>query len=336
MFKQVQKTLFISAVLFGSFSSAFAAPKPFSYRVEIPASDATCDQEATNLGQRFATATGLTVTSTACQSSQEIEKQIVFTLVVNYQSDAEIKPYSAVYTDEGIFESYVDCLASLPAQKSAFETNTGLQTLAAGCVSASIGNGFSPYVDGIGTPHLKFFSSNPSFDSGYIGIQGIYDVFKAQLSAAGANIVLTSTYEIFYYAPNPIQITTDWLTSYTTTADDRLCKTEALSAEKIFGSDHSIAPMVNCLPEEFVGLTYLVVSWPGNAFPIVGDHSKDSTHYNTFDQCEQDKPRVVQNNVSSGNSPLGAICEVNGAGAGFVMEIFSEAPASDLPPTPVL
>jgi hypothetical protein len=342
MFKQVQKTLFVSVVLFGSLSSAFASQssmKPFSYRAEIPATDATCDQEATALGQRFAKATGLTVTSSICQSTQEIEKQIVFTVVVNYQNSSPVQPYSAVYTSEGMFGNYVDCLASLPSQQSAFVSNTGLDVLASGCVSASVGNGFSPYVDGLGMPRLHFFSSNPAFESGNTGMVGLYDVFKAQLSAAGATIVMTSTYEIFYYASNPITITTDRVASYRTTSDDARCKAEALSAEHIFGSDHSIAPMVNCLQEEFVGTTYLLVSWPGSAYPIVGDHNKNDTHYNTFSECEQDKDRVVQNNISSGANALGAICEENGSGNGYVIEVFSPVPSSDLgnqPPLPIL
>ena len=89
---------------------------------------------------------------------------------------------------------------------------------------------------------------------------------------------------------------------------------------------HSIVPVVSCLPEEFSEFTQLVVSWVGTSFPIMGDHAIGSIVYNTFDACQQDKPRVVQNSLSSGNSTVGAICEGNQDGNGYVVGLFSNAP----------
>jgi hypothetical protein len=324
------KTLLVSAVLFASFASAFAAshpvPKPFSYRVQIPAAALSCDQEAQALGQRFAKATGLSVTGSVCQSTQSIEKQSVYTLVVSYLATAQVTPYSALYTSEGIFKSYVDCLAVLPAQQAAFATNTGLSILSSGCAAASIGDGFSPYIDGIGTPSIHFYSASPSFETSLNDVAGIYDVYRAELAAAGATIVFSSRYDIFYYATARIQVTLNEITAYNT--DTNQCQTESLSLQQIYASS-GVTAVVNCLAEDFAGRTDLIVSWVGNAFPIKGDDALTSVVYSSFDECEQDKVRVVQNSLSAGTNPTGAICEENQVGNGFVMEVFSTAPYFD-------
>jgi len=325
------KTLLVSAVLFGGFVSAFAAgypaPKPFSYRVEIPAAAFSCDQEAQALGQRFAKTTGLSVTSSVCQSTQLIEKQSVYTLVVSYLAAAQVAPYSAVYTAEGIFKSYVDCLAVLPVQQAAFETNTGLSILSSGCAAASIGDGFSPYIDGIGTPSRHFYSASPSFETSLNEVAGIYDVYRAELAAAGATVVLSGTYDIFYYAADRILITLNEITAYNT--DTNQCQTESLSLQQIYAST-GVSTVVSCLTEDFAGRTDLIVSWVGNASPIVSDHAYKSVAYSSFDECEQDKARVVQNSLSAGTNPTGAICEENQVGNGFVMEVFSKVPSYSL------
>jgi len=330
------KTLLVSAVLFASFASAFAAghpePKPFSYRVQIPAAALSCDQEAQALGQRFAQASGLTVTSGVCQSTQLIEKQSVYTLVVNYLATAQVTPYSALYTAEGIFKSYVDCLTVLPAQQTAFATNTGLSILSSGCSAASIGDGFSPYIDGIGTPSRHFYSASPSFETSLNDVAGIYDVYRAELAAAGATVVYSGTYDIFYYAADRIQITLNEVTAYNT--DTNQCQTESLSLQQIYASS-GVGAVVSCLAEDFEGRTDLIVSWVGNAFPIKGDGAMMSVVYSSFDECEQDKARVVQNSLSAGTNPTGAICEENQTANGFVVEVFSKAPSYSLDNSPI-
>ena len=127
------KSFFVSIVLIGSVSGAFAADnttaKPFSYRVEIPAGQLTCDQEAQALGNRFANATGLTVSSSVCQATQQIEKlDVHFGCELSRESRSEAVQ-SELHERRNLLELR-RLLGSVSAQATTFEANTGLKVLA--------------------------------------------------------------------------------------------------------------------------------------------------------------------------------------------------------------
>ena len=120
----------------------------FAYDVPgYPVAAASCNATAQDLGARFATATGLTVTRAACLASDAGRSR----LHVDYQADA---PATLVTTglaastlwNAASYATEAACNAALPNERALFGTRTGLTPLVAYCYDGGTSSGDETWV----------------------------------------------------------------------------------------------------------------------------------------------------------------------------------------------
>jgi hypothetical protein len=335
------KSGFFAFVALSAFAfpyASFAAPKPpalkpYSYRLKLPATPASCANHAQAVAVDFAkSATKAQSVQGICQNRQTLtsasgETYEIDTILINYLAPTEQVPNRAIFggnshsyfdksdAEAGIFATHAECVAAIVPQAEIFEAETGLSPFAGYCQASThaLYPGFSMTLESHGElkkRKLYTFSLDGRPDYGTDGAQ-ITDAALVAIQATGARVAWSNARRVFYYAEYPIQISTRSLGSFD---EEAQCALQVDAARSIYVK----------VGMQSVSAFCLVSPPPGNIeegkdshvlFAVSSGHdmSWDSSaeRYSTFDECMGDLDRHLKNAASNGIDVLGGICAPN-------------------------
>ena len=302
------------------------------YRVRVPASSLSCEEEAVSLGTHFSRTTGLRVKTAKCVDTIHLienEKNFsIHSLLLTFLAPQTFHIEPALYgylngphEDDigdyyGIYSSYEACLSDLGNRTREFETHSGAKPVAAFCSRARVNDSFILQVDGFGSPKkkLRTFDAAPG---------ALLDAPRQQelqrfLTAHGASLVWMNFSRAFFYSKAPLDLNRSKMLSFQETA---LCTSQLEDARKIIRHVTKTQPFVHCLPSvnTIPGRVDLFAGWSGN--PIYGSRMIP-TRYLSATECLSDKTRVLKEIADQGQKPYGALCTRNLSGEEYVMEVY--------------
>lgn len=322
-----------ACVLAGSGVVATPMPplKTLTYRVRTPVLSKTCENEATDLGSRFAKATQLKVTKAECLgvvTSPQDSAIHLNVLVVTYLADAEVQPYAALFgypgsersgtpdIYEGIYPSYATCIADLPKQAANFERFTGLIAVDASCEAGKASaSTFVLTIHGFGKPGARLYTLR-GFSEGVV--RDKYDQIQALLLQGGANIVKEITGSYHYYAAKPVGLYHDRIAFFRVDAECSSQLTEFEAIARKAGANFVIA----ACPTSPIGSGVFLESMSDSTALILNDYGRNSTDYFSFAECLQDKERMINQVVAKGVRPLGGLCQADSLSGGYKLNLY--------------
>ena len=326
----------VLAVFTGSVALADGTPnlKAFSYRVEVPADQAGCTRAQSNIAGLFATSTGTQVTGSSCTENKPfIDAGQQFTtavVIVNYLAEAEAVPYRAVMggrefmgvssNTAGIFATYKECLSVLSAQTGNFMPQTGLAVVAGYCDAStdSLMPGYALTLEGFGKPAKQLYAYGE--DTNFYNAPEEMVAIKAAIGQMGGNEVYGDDSRVFYYNEYQIDLTITELGYFSATEQ---CVAQQVEAQSIFVKAGLTAVSALCTSDSAQDETrrHLTVV-AGGLSMANSNYGYGSVRYATFDDCVNDRGRVVQNETNNGSNILGAICKPGDDAPVFVMDLY--------------
>jgi hypothetical protein len=327
-----------SSVIWASASAnAAAQPKPFSYRVKVPAEGGSCDQHAQEVASLFAASTRAKSVTGSCHGTDAIVDQgktyrrdIV---IVDYLSDLQLAPERSVFggtefqghSDQtsGLFATYADCLGAMAKQRALFVTNMGKAPVAAYCTAStsSVHTGFSLTFESFGESkrHLYSYAQDGMVAS---DSENVVRAAVSALNQAGANVVWSDASHLFYYSENEITLAVEYLGTYSVASQ---CSDQLLEAQKIFAKAGLTGVSSFCDPFDTAVGASSTLKVVGAGPEIVSDDlGGGSDRYETFADCMSDRDRVIANATSSGRAVLGALCQpANDTSNVFITHVYS-------------
>jgi hypothetical protein len=326
----------VLAVFTGSVALADGAPnlKAFSYRVEVPADQASCDHAQSPVADRFATATGTQVTGVSCtQSKPFIDAGQTFdtaVVIVNYLAGSEVVPYQAIMggrefmgvssNTSGAFLAYADCLKELNAETAIFTAQTSLVAVAGHCDVATdvVMPGYALTVEGFGVPQKRLYAY--AEDTNYYNAPEVLQAITTAIGQSGGTVVYGDSSRLFYYSQYGVDVTVAEVGFFSVTDQ---CVSQQAEAQTIFVNAGLTAVSALCVAssdQDPVRGHLTVVA--GGMSMANSNSGYGSARYAAFDDCINDRGRVIQNETNSGAKILGAICKPNDDDSAFVMELY--------------
>jgi hypothetical protein len=317
--------------LFSLVAHAEGAPTELQhYKVKVPASRPTCEEEATQLAARFHEATGVAVEAASCLGRDVLEAQgyryVFYSLDVSYRAERKLESYTAVYgrsesfgvpSDlEGIYPTFDSCLSALPEQSSRFQAATGLLDVAHVCAPASYGIYGKSYVlkiEGFGKPAKRLrimelkFMGRAGHDTG--------SRVEDMMTTLGANVVAhTGGEQVLFYAPENFEVKHDYVATLGTRQQ---CEAQLAEARFIFNKLGSSASLIVCSRNASGG--YYLEGFREGRYFLTSDGGRTFAKFYSFEACMNEVP--YSNTLTN---YAGGICHAsNLTGNEFELELFS-------------
>jgi hypothetical protein len=282
------------------------ADQSFQYWVRIPATQNTCEAEATALGSRFAAATGKTVTAAQCQDvvhfTADGKDQTLYSLLVTYTATDALAPFTAVlgtdplgtYTGSttGAYSTYSDCLADMAPQGSNYTKYTSLSVVSESCLPSNADSTYLLSIDGFGAPAKNLYVFLLDFQ-GTKNAELVTDA-AAMLQTAGAGIVKQDDAKVFYYAVYPIMVEHDSIGDFASVDD---CNAQFVRAGQIFANAGDTQAVLKCMGIQVgtttpVTVNSLEVIHMGGAM-VNSDYGAHSAQYFSLKECMTDEDRLL-------------------------------------------
>jgi hypothetical protein len=311
--------------------AAPTAPKlhPFSYRLKLPISTASCADHAKQVASDFAIgATKAQTVAGICQSRQTVttaqgETYELDIVLINYLATTEQHPARTVFgadtfmgmphANAGVYATHAECLDEIAVQIPTFTTETGLTPFASYCQASTndMYPGFSMTIESFGEfKKRRLFSfsldGQATFESD--GTE-ITQAALAAIKTVGARVVSAGATRIFYYFEYPIQISNPALGVF---QEMDQCTSQMATAHAIYAKGGLEGVSAFCLvsppPVSLTGKVKdaYVLMTVGAGQSVIMDSS--SAQYETFDECMGDIDRLVQNELSNGRKIVGGLC----------------------------
>lgn len=284
--------------------------KPFQYRVRIPATSLTCEQEAALLAQKFTRATSLQADQSQCREVLTVtfdkKSYQLYSLVLTYTAEESLTPYTARFGTAGqlgtpqglvggLYSTFEECLKDSSVKKPLFEQHTLLPVVSAVCEIAPFGRPFQLRIDSFGKPAKTLHA----FHSNYRGSPEINRHIAALIEQSGGIPVHQVDASWLYFSPSPLSFLSHDFGNFDT---DEQCKTQLADASAILMNSGSRFVYAEC-----VSMHRLQAIGDGNAW-ITNDYGTPSEAYYSLSECLNDKNRVLADRRTTGKTPLGAIC----------------------------
>lgn len=329
MFKSIVLTLGFVAFTTPAFASA--PLQSFQYWVRVPANSSSCEEVAAQVGNRFEASTHLSGVEKICRGVVKANFDGVavnlYSILINYKAENPAELYTASLgglsdlgapsPETGSYPTYAECAAALEDQSAKYEHATDLQAVAAYCVPRhGYRNGYTLNVDGFGRPKKRLGIFHPAFsadDSAFLG------QVQAYLAANGAEIVRTKDDAFLYYAERSVSFRQQ---NFGFFHDLSQCETQIEVAATIFRSSGSKSePLIRCAGESAAGGSVELNGIAAGGYYLSAQTAEP--RYFSFDECMQDRSRVLQTGFFYGTR-VGAICsdDLGGGNGQFAMQVY--------------
>ena len=299
----------------------------FDYRVRIPATALSCEQEAINLGKRVSLINGLANVNASCvdvvDATFDKNQVQLYSLSVSYQNSEQLKIYTAALggisditsenSETAAYSTYNDCLNDISNQSNKFLNSTNLNVLAATCAPANeFLGGYVMSIDGAGTPSktLKIFHQNFGNEN-----EAINSDVVNYLISSGADLVRTVGSAKLYYSDNNVIASQQFFGMF---QKEDNCRSQLNLVKSIYmGAKSKMNPLVYCVKDSTT-----VGNFELHGLSDVGhiSNSELETKYFSFAECANDSKRIM---AKANNRVLGYICNQSSDVEGeFVMNIY--------------
>ena len=326
---KLKKTLFLFTFLL-SVNSALAEIPAYQYKVRIPVTSLSCEQEAAKLAERFFSSTQIPGAVSSCQgiinATFDGVNVHLYSLQIDYKAKGHPKLYSASLggimdsmsrsIESGAFATYADCLNQIHDQSQNFERETGLIALSASCSPVEILDGYKMQIEGFGKAKRELEIFHLDFGADEADLK--QEILKFMVGH-GANIVRSVGDAVLYYAENQIGISQQYFGSFHQSSD---CASQIEAATMIFKSAGSkSAPIVRCLKNANTFGQYNL-SGLSDGYDFFSQEELPMKYY-SFSECFEDRARELKLHPDAN----GAICGENlFTNSEFIMSIYSEIP----------
>ena len=300
------------------------AKSQFNYFVKIQATQASCPEEATHLGLRFAQATHLTVVQSKCVD----ESDSVYSLSLDYLADSAASPYSAILNSamagvsDNDYPTLASCVADIPAQSEAFAKYTKLIAVSTSCALESEGR-YVIRVDGFGEPAESLQSFRIAL-SGTPTPAYLNDSVSLITKLGGSVVLRGQDGRISFYSVEALSLNRAVLGDFF--ADIHQCRSQLDAARAIGTAAGAKTIVADCLPSRsgIAGAVSLEVVYDSPAI-LASDFGQNAPSYSSFQACMADRARALLAITEKQGAPvLGGICVSNNDSPDqFILQSFS-------------
>lgn len=300
----------------------------FYYRIKIPKTNLTCEQEAKLLALKFANITQYEAVTGQCKGSVNLQSDgktyELYSLMVTYKTTYFPKldratlghpDFSGIPRDfEGIYATFESCLNDISNQTRLYQLHSGLPLIDATCEPASYSDkpSFVLRIDGFGQPLKKLYGAKLSFMGD--ATEANFDEVKTLLQKLGASIIVSMGHEILYYSDPSFRFAHDYFAKF---YSKEQCTSQLAEAQTIVTKFGSKDAVVTCLP--FANSVYFLEAFREGYFDVNGDDGAKFPEFYSFEECMSERAATTL-----GNPYGGGICHVNNhLGTKFILELFS-------------
>ena len=324
------KKIFFIITFLLSTNLVLAEIPTYQYRVRIPATELSCQQEATKLAERFFISTQIPGVTSSCQGiinatfdgvnvhlySLQIDYKAKLHPNLNSASLGGIMDSMSRSLESGAFASYADCLNQIQDQSQNFEHATGLIALSAYCSPVEFLDGYKLQIEGFGKAKRQLEIFHLDFGANEADLKQEILIY---MTGHGAHIVRSVGDAVLYYAEDQIGILQQDFGSFHKSSD---CIAQIEAATLIFKNAGSkSAPIVRCLNNANTYGQYNLSGLSDSYDYFVQEELP--TKYYSFSECFEDRTRELKLHSDA----LGAICGENLFKNGeFIMSVYSRIP----------
>jgi len=313
---------FAALLAIATFAAPAAHAAPYSYRLKVPASSATCADHAGSVAATFAIGSRAKVVTGTCESRQTVTENntafAVDVIVVNYQAESELTPERSVFganaylnagdATAGVFATYSECLSQLAIQQPIFAQETGVTPFAGYCTASTQQEffpGYSLTFESFGelSRHLYTYAEDGVSTPGDDNSQVIRAAYFA-IQSVGGDIVFNDDKRVFYYGAGDARVSAENFGIFEVPSQ---CSSQTASALGIYKAGGLSGVTAFCKTSTPVaGHSFSILMVVGAGGNEISD--MESGHYGDFDECMGDLNRVIKNAASAGNAVLGGLC----------------------------
>lgn len=304
----------------------------FEFKVRIPATVSGCVADAQNLATKFSlSAPNIYHAHGRCVASATFVDQgqtfTVDTIVVNYDSNSELKIYTATISEseESIanpfgsepYPTYKSCIDDLADQARVFLQATKLQPLALSCEPKN--SDYALVIEAVGTSRQNVYQFVD--DAAQIAHDDQWFAWISnKMQSAGAHITKKSGNSVFYYAKRPINISSHQIVRLYSVEQCEAQRDEAVALYRQLGAENSLAAChTQGLENQKVGLDILTTIED----TLYSDYGAQSTVYFSFQDCMEDRASIERKAKASGVFPFATFCAADDLNPGkFLVESF--------------
>ncbi len=302
------------------------------YRIKIPVSSLSCEEEAVLIGQRYAQLAKKSAIKVNCSGTSKIineKKEYPLYVLDMIYPDPTVSDREQIQTfyygvssfenemsnREGLYATMGDCLKELSARTKEFQEHSKYPILASTCEKATsiIFPTYVTRIDTVGKPKISLFSTRD------MAFQFKEPFFKTSVEKIiemnNGHIVARSSEFILYFA----EIAVEPQSHRFGTMNEAACTDQIPEMKKIldvFGKKDAVFGC-NHFFVEGKGIAILQSVW--NHFLMIYD-SYDPYTYSDYNECNRDKSRVIDQHKSQGHRVISAICRFENELAGNLNE----------------
>lgn len=286
----------------------------FSYRVKIPATHLSCEQEAARLEQNFRESTKIDNAKGRCLAVLPISEAgrgyQLYSLIIDYSARELQRVYVADFLVDTLdresmapltgYTSYEACLNDIEVQRREFERSTLLQPAAASCQDQSIfGQAlFTLRIEAFGVPANKLYYASLGVDP--TENRALAEQIQSLLTDQNVRIIKSFERMVFFYAPKRIYVRHLNIGYF---KDQKECEIQLAEGKAIL--TRSGSPKALALCQKNYGSFKIEAFGLGDRF-ILSDYGGGAPKYDTFSECLGDRDRIISQFAPG--TVFGAIC----------------------------
>lgn len=314
--------LLIKILSLAHFSMAADSPKVFSYRIKVPVSDLTCEQEALKLGQRLRELAKITDPTAHCTGNASITSNgkkypfyildLTFTLPKGQIENPIQSTYYGIPTFgqelnnyDGMYLDLNDCLRELPTRTAEFTNLTKKPIFAATCEKAlsEFEVSYTLRIDSIGKLEMKLMATH-DFGIGKVPSIWLESIQKIIEANKGTVVGHTRNY-IYFYSPTIIHPSHKSYGEY----QENECQTQIDNLRAILADKNPLEVTIRCVqyPLRKMKLERLEVMLNGYQFPTTTTVNET---YGDLNECLQDRERILARRNQAKEPTTGALCRM--------------------------
>lgn len=333
MIRHIPKILVLNLFAISSTINAGAQTAPIisHYAVRIPATSATCQEEANLLGARFAAGTKAKVTGAKCSGiipiTAEGSNYNLYSLLLTYEG-AKISPQTVILggatvsttpgSGAGIYDTYASCLTDIDHQARNFSHATNLAIIDAFCMAVdSLGqNKYKLQMDGVGTKTNSLYVFDPKL--GDYSTPNLQSDIENLVTKSGGMITKVYQGQIFYYAQYALNLSDRMLGLLSNIAE---CQEQLADAAGIFTGAGAKSLIARCLTQTgSPGASVMLEVIHDGSSSVMEDWGYNNKFY-SYKECMGEKARIVED---GGKSTLGGICQpAMDVSTNYVLDLFT-------------
>lgn len=322
MIKFIKSFTFLSVL---SLASLFQiqlvfADTDFSYRIRVPKTNQSCEQEAVQLAERFHYLSRIPVLDSKCSGIATIDNEgiqyqfyildLTYSLPLNRIGERIHSSFygsadSVIYENNrvGMYLTLNECLNELSARTKEFEFYTSKSALSSTCERAGLeySQTFVIRIDSLGKPEVQLTSTS-DFSDRY-NEAPFFNAVEKMIVANQGHIVARRNGHVYYYGKTLVR---PYSNNFGSMRESE-CRSQLKDLQVILRDLNQNEITYSCLhnSHNLPVFTRLEAVLNGTVYL---HHETEPDIYSNFSECERDKARAIQRGRVGFNKVKAAIC----------------------------